>query len=493
MLSNRLCRRLKRLCRSLIDKKLMKTMSRTIVTLMCLLMTFLVWRETIGAGKLGTPEKDMAPLKKQLSALHQKTGAKRLGLCGVCHFLPYEGSVLRLMPTSWLCSRVSPAASDMLVWLCAEPTCLHVAVQSSMHVPDWDKQREAYKARHPGCNVTRTTGQPAIMMLTGSSPDVCETSMGDHLLLQALKNKIDYCRPRGIEIFYSMASFDAELTDFWSKLPLLRLAMLKHPHVEWIWWVDTDVYFTGTHNGFLPSAPPSSLTPFLPLLLYVQRPPFLIRVADMLFDIPMASYEKYEMVVPGYYDHVYKHKDWVGLNTGVFLTRNNQWTLDLLDLWAVFGPNGKVRAEAGVLLERELPGRPAFEADDQSALVYLLNKHRDTLRKRVFLETSYVLHGYWQVLVDKYEDIMAHNSPGVIPHGDDECPFTTHFVGCKPCGNFGNKDRQRCLRQMIRCLSFSVSSHTHSATFCVEIAVLSTNSNARVPLYVDLWAGPLAG
>eukprot|EP00897_Mesotaenium_endlicherianum_P009969 jgi/Mesen1/8/ME1040233C03905 len=83
-----------------------------------------------------------------------------------------------------------------------------------------------------------------MMMLTGSSPKVCLSAMGDHLLLKALKNKIDYCRPRGIEMFYNMASFDAELTGFWSKLPLLRAAMLKNPHVEWFWWVDSDVYFT---------------------------------------------------------------------------------------------------------------------------------------------------------------------------------------------------------------------------------------------------------
>eukprot|EP00897_Mesotaenium_endlicherianum_P009610 jgi/Mesen1/8678/ME000051S08080 len=298
-------------------------------------------------------------------------------------------------------------------------TTFNITSEDGCKKIDWDKQREAYKARHPGCNVSRTTEQPSIMMLTGSSPKVCETSMGDRLLLQALKNKIDYCRPRGIEIFYNMASFDAELTNFWAKLPVLRMAMLKHPHVEWFWWVDADVYFT-----------------------------------DMLFDMPMASYEKYEMVVPGYYDHVYKHKDWVGLNTGVFLTRNNQWTLDLLDMWAVFGPVGKVRDEAGLFFERELPGRPPFEADDQSALVYLLNKHNDTLRERVFLETSYILHGYWHVLVDKYEDMMAHNSPGVIPHGNDKCPFTTHFVGCKPCGNYG-EDRQRCFRQMIRAFNFA--------------------------------------
>eukprot|EP00897_Mesotaenium_endlicherianum_P009611 jgi/Mesen1/8679/ME000051S08078 len=310
-------------------------------------------------------------------------------------------------------------------------------------VKDWDEQREAYKARHPGCNVSRTTGQPAIMMLTGSSPKVCETSMGDRLLLQALKNKIDYCRPRGIEIFYNMASFDAELTGFWAKLPLLRLAMLKHPHVEWFWWVDSDIYFTGAHTKTCHSPP---------LLPY-----FFQSVASlyMLFDLPMASYEKYDMVLPGYYNQVYDDRNWVGLNAGNYLIRNNQWALDLLDIWAVFGPAGKVRDEAGALFTRELQGRTLFEADDQSALVYLLIKHSNTLREHIYLESSYALHGYWQLLVDKFEGMMAHNSRGVVTKGNDKRPFTTHFVGCKPCGNFGDEDRHRCFREMIRAFNFA--------------------------------------
>ncbi|KAG2282387.1 hypothetical protein Bca52824_053607 [Brassica carinata] len=71
-------------------------------------------------------------------------------------------------------------------------------------------------------------------------------------------------------------------------------------------------------------------------------------------------------------------KNWIGLNTGSFLLRNNQWALDLLDTWAPMGPKGKIREEAGKVLTRELKGRPVFEADDQSAMVYLLATQRDT-------------------------------------------------------------------------------------------------------------------
>ncbi|KAE8009880.1 hypothetical protein FH972_006287 [Carpinus fangiana] len=48
-----------------------------------------------------------------------------------------------------------------------------------------------------------------------------------------------------------------------------------------------------------------------------------------------------------------------------------QWSLDLLDAWAPMGPKGPVRDKAGKILTANLKGRPASEADDQSALIYL--------------------------------------------------------------------------------------------------------------------------
>jgi hypothetical protein len=48
-----------------------------------------------------------------------------------------------------------------------------------------------------------------------------------------------------------------------------------------------------------------------------------------------------------------------------------QWSLDLLDAWAPMDPKGPIRDEAGKILMANLKGRPAFEADDQSALIYL--------------------------------------------------------------------------------------------------------------------------
>ncbi|KAF8116510.1 hypothetical protein N665_0017s0066 [Sinapis alba] len=97
--------------------------------------------------------------------------------------------------------------------------------------------------------------------------------------------------------------------------------LLSHPEIEFLWWMDSDAMFT-----------------------------------DMAFELPWERYKDYNL-------------NWIVLNTRSFLLRNNQWALDLLDTWAPMGTKGKTR---------ELKGRPVFEADDQSAMVYLLATQQDT-------------------------------------------------------------------------------------------------------------------
>jgi xyloglucan 6-xylosyltransferase len=286
-------------------------------------------------------------------------------------------------------------------------------------ISDWDEQRRAWLQRNPDYPSYYANGRPRTMLVTGSQPTACQNPVGDHYLVKSLKNKIDYCRIHGIEVFYNMAHLDAAMSGFWAKLPLLRKIMLSHPEVEWIWWMDSDAMFT-----------------------------------DMVFEVPMARYEAegYNAVFHGWEEMVYAKKSWIGLNTGSFLIRNCQWALDLLDEWAPMGPKGKIRDDAGKLLTRALDGRPQFEADDQSAMIYLLITQRDRWGSKVKLESSYYLHGYWVILVDRYEEMLDKFHPGL---GDDRWPFVTHFVGCKPCGKGTDYAAQRCIKQMERAFNFA--------------------------------------
>lgn len=259
-------------------------------------------------------------------------------------------------------------------------------------VADWDKSREKWLIEHPEIPnfVGRTKKKPRVLLVTGSSPKPCENPVGDHYLLKSIKNKIDYCRLHGIEIFYNVALLDAEMSGFWAKLPLIRTLLLSHPEFEFIWWMDSDAMFT-----------------------------------DMVFELPWERYEGYNLVMHGWREMVFDQKNWIGLNTGSFLIRNCQWSFDLLDVWGTMGPKGKVRVEAGKVLTWELKDRPAFEADDQSAMVYLLAKEKEKWGDKVYLENGYYLHGYWGILVDHYEELMQNYHPGL---GDHRWPLVTHFV-----------------------------------------------------------------
>ncbi|XP_051116766.1 probable xyloglucan 6-xylosyltransferase 5 [Andrographis paniculata] len=283
-------------------------------------------------------------------------------------------------------------------------------------ITTWNEDRKAWLEKNPQFPQS-VNGIPRILLVTGSPPNPCDNAIGDHYLLKAVKNKIDYCRIHGIEIIYNMAHLDKEMAGYWAKLPLIRRLMLSHPELEWIWWMDSDALFT-----------------------------------DMVFELPVMKYKDYNMVIHGYPDLLFDQRSWIALNTGSFLIRNCQWSLDLLDAWAPMGPKGPVREEAGKVLTANLKGRPAFEADDQSALIYMLITEKDKWMDKVFVENSFYLHGFWEGLVDRYEEMIEKYHPGL---GDERWPFVTHFVGCKPCGSYGDYPVERCLKSMERAFNFA--------------------------------------
>ncbi|CAL4911601.1 unnamed protein product [Urochloa decumbens] len=295
-------------------------------------------------------------------------------------------------------------------------------------VTRWNARRRRWLHLNPGFPSRDARGRPRVLLVTASPPGPCDSGpAGDHFLLRATKNKIDYCRLHGLELAAHdmLARVDGELGGGggWGKLPVLRRIMLAHPEVEWLWWVDGDTLVT-----------------------------------DMGFELPLARYEGAHLVVHGNHYLLFQLRSWDAVSTGSFLIRNCQWSLDLLDAWAVMAPRGRARRDAGELLTATLHGRPAaLEADDQSALVHLLITEKERWMEKVYLENEYYLHGHWEGIVDKYEEAMEKHHPG---YGDDRWPFVTQFVGCKPCiGGGGNSSEEypvdRCARGMERAFNFA--------------------------------------
>ncbi|PIA62859.1 hypothetical protein AQUCO_00200702v1 [Aquilegia coerulea] len=370
-------------------RQIHKTFNNLKITILCGFVTILVLRGTIGVGNLGGGGSSESESQKIIEETNRIIEEIRSGID------PNE--------------RNSTESEEEFL----NP---NVTYTLGPKISNWNQERKIWLDSHPDFP-NFVNGKPKILLVTGSPPTPCDNPIGDHYLLKSIKNKIDYCRIHGIEIVYNMAHLDKELAGYWAKLPLIRRLMLSHPEVEWIWWMDSDALFT-----------------------------------DMVFEIPVSKYDDYNLVVHGYPDLMFNQKSWIALNTGSFLFRNCQWSLDLLDAWAPMGPKGPIREEAGKILTANLKGRPAFEADDQSALIYLLISKKDIWMDKVFLENSYYLHGYWAGLVDRYEEMIEKYHPGL---GDERWPFVTHFVGCKPCGSYGDYPVERCLSSMERAFNFA--------------------------------------
>ncbi|KAH7441553.1 hypothetical protein KP509_03G043200 [Ceratopteris richardii] len=283
-------------------------------------------------------------------------------------------------------------------------------------ISNWDEQRQIWREKHP-CEGNCNNYKSSILLVSSSRPSPCDNSHGDHIMLKFMKNKMDYGRLHGIKVFYNMAHLEIDMVDYWSKLPLLRTLMISHPEVEWLWWMDSDAIFT-----------------------------------DMTFEVPIAKYSDYNLVLHGWEQLVYEKKSWIGINTGIFLLRNCQWSLDLLESWSVMGASKEAREEGGRLVARALSDRPLFDVDDQSALVYKLVTNGEPWKSKIYMEGSYCLHGYWDSIVDKYEEMMQNSRPG---YGDERWPFVTHFVGCKPCAKQGHYNETRCIQQMNRAFNFA--------------------------------------
>ncbi|XP_024402671.1 xyloglucan 6-xylosyltransferase 2 [Physcomitrium patens] len=377
-------------------RRLQRSINNMKITVLCGLMTILVLRGTIGAGNFGTPAQDFEEIKAHLRSATREYHAARV-LTQVDEKVSADG-----------------ASSDDIEEVRSN---LMTPYRLGPKISDWDDQRKQWLSENSQTSIS-WQGRPRVLLVTGSQPSSCENSEGDNFLLKSVKNKLDYARLHDIELFYNMAHLDQEMIGFWAKLPLLRKLMLTNPAVEWIWWMDSDALFT-----------------------------------DMSFEVPLEKYENYNLVLHGFDDKVYQQKLWTGLNTGSFFIRNCQWALDLLDAWAPMGPKGVIRNQAGEMLSKSLTGRANFEADDQSALVYLLITQRLEWANKVMLEKSFYLHGYWVDLVGKYEENMAKSHPGF---GDDRWPFITHFVGCKPClKNGGDYSVDTCFKQMERAFTFA--------------------------------------
>ncbi|XP_058186380.1 putative glycosyltransferase 7 [Rhododendron vialii] len=315
-------------------------------------------------------------------------------------------------------------------------------------VKNWDEKRKEWLKHHPSF---AAGAENRLFMLTASQPWPCKNPIGDHLNLRLFKNKVDYCRIHGYDIFYNNALLHPKMKSYWAKIPVVRATMVAHPEAEWIFWIDSDAMIT-----------------------------------DMDFKPPFEKYKDHNLVVDGWPNLIYEKKSWVGLNAGVFFLRNCQWSMEFLEAWAEMGPQTPNYENWAKIQMETLSDKTYPVSDDQSGLIYLLLKEKEKWGDKIYIENQYTLSGYWGGIVDSFDKIIDNyariekkvvelrrrHAEKVSEHyaevmaeafrkegGGDRArmrPFITHFTGCQPCsGEHPGYSDDACWIGMEKALNFA--------------------------------------
>jgi hypothetical protein len=145
--------------------------------------------------------------------------------------------------------------------------------------------------------------QDRVMIVTGISPRECKAESGDHITLLSVKNKQDYARLHGYEFYLSAHQSDPQLKGAWNKVALVRDLLQQNPDVEWVVWMDYDAL-----------------------------------IIDMEFQLPLNRYIGRDFVLWGQAEELFEVGDaHMGLNTGVFLIRNSEWSIAMLNETSRYG------------------------------------------------------------------------------------------------------------------------------------------------------------
>ncbi|PWA88973.1 galactomannan galactosyltransferase 1 [Artemisia annua] len=90
-------------------------------------------------------------------------------------------------------------------------------------IENWDQKRQAWLKMHP--SFKPKSHEVRVFIVTGSQSAPCDGPTGDHYLLRTYRNKVDYCRIHGYDIFYNNVLLDSKMTGGWGKLPAIRAAL----------------------------------------------------------------------------------------------------------------------------------------------------------------------------------------------------------------------------------------------------------------------------
>ncbi|KAG5523278.1 hypothetical protein RHGRI_035187 [Rhododendron griersonianum] len=119
----------------------------------------------------------------------------------------------------------------------------------------------------------------------------------------------------------------------------------------------------------------------------------------------IGKYKNHNLVVHGWKNMIYEEKSWVAINSGVFLIRNCQWSLEFMEVWSSMGPQSPNYDKWSKIQKAMLPDKLFPESGDQSALVYLLLKEKEKWGDKIYVAGEYYFEGYWLEIVETLDNI----------------------------------------------------------------------------------------
>ena len=232
------------------------------------------------------------------------------------------------------------------------------------------------------------------------------------------------------------------------------------------------------------------ITSIIKMSIFIIPNNVIITLFLFFFFILSTSLDRYKdhnLVVYGWPNLVYEdkgNKSGTSLNAGVFMIRNCQWSMDLVNDWAEMGPNSPNYKKWGQIQLSTFKDKTYPHSDDQSALIYLLFKHKDKWGNKTYIENEYYFQGYWVEIVKAYDNITEGYKEVEIlgptlrrrhaeklseyyaklrePYLEDagykrRRPFVTHFTGCQQCNGIHNPMYvgDTCWIEMQRALNFA--------------------------------------
>ncbi|MCO5560899.1 hypothetical protein L7F22_014519 [Adiantum nelumboides] len=453
------------------SRRMQRTLKDLRVSLLCFLLTFLVLRNTIGAGKFGTPAQDFEEIRlhlhnvgmhrRHLRALTQaaeeekslrevlKSEKKRSPIYaesededgGQRWALPVglggwkgKGKAPSAEKDDWRSTAASfnlkemqgKAASLTLDIRRGNSPLLVVEKEIPVSLLAMTKQFEGpmlsnlEELRRKGG--TPAHGESKVVVVPGFHFSDCKKSPLEHLHLKSLKTLLHYIRMRGFEASLSLEALDPQRSKSLSRLSLLQSTMKNHPHVEWLWWVPNEALI----------------------------------ITDPSFKLPLWNYTKFSFVLLGSVGATYQTENLIiNLVRDTFLIRNCHWSLEVVRNAAEMSSMGVIGTD---ILTINSVSKPDLAAVRIFPIDTSLPNQGGRGRERVFVEDSAVLLGNPTDLAFELEEMSRDPHTGL---GRKIWPFITQFVGCEFCHDLGKGEVGNCLEQMQRVSLFVEEKFEH--------------------------------